>query len=130
MGRPHRLALAGYVYHVLNRDNGRAPIFHKDGDFEAFEHILGQAVEHVPGIRLLSYCLMPNHWHLLLWPEHDGGSAIFMQRVTITDVRQWPQHRGFVGLGHVYQGRYKSFPVQSDEYLWVVARYVERNAPN
>jgi putative transposase len=51
-----------------------------------------------------------------------------MQRLTITHVRRWQQHRGYAGLGHVYQGRYKSFPVESDEHFWVVARYVERNA--
>ena len=71
---------------------------------------------------------MPNHWHLLLWPEGDGDLATFMQRLTITHVRRWQQHRGYVGLGHVYQGRYKSFPVESDAHFWVVARYVERNA--
>ena len=51
-----------------------------------------------------------------------------MQRLTITHVRRWQEHRGYAGLGHVYQGRYKSFPVESDEHFWVVARYVERNA--
>ena len=71
---------------------------------------------------------MPNHWHLLLWPECDGELAAFMQRLTITHVRRWQEHRGYAGLGHVYQGRYKSFPVESDEHFWVVARYVERNA--
>jgi putative transposase len=71
---------------------------------------------------------MPNHWHLLLWPQHDGDMAAFMQRLTITHVRRWQEQRGHAGLGHVYQGRYKSFPVQSDEHFWVVARYVERNA--
>ena len=79
-------------------------------------------------MRVLAYCLMPNHWHLLLWPQRDGELAAFMQRLTITHVRRWQEHRGFAGLGHVYQGRYKSFPVQSDEHFLLVARYVERNA--
>jgi putative transposase len=78
-------------------------------------------------MRICAYALMPNHWHLLLWPERDGELAVFMQRLTITHVRRWQQHRGSAGLGHVYQGRYKSFPVQSDEHFCVVARYVERN---
>ena len=51
-----------------------------------------------------------------------------MQRLTITHVRRWQEHRGYAGLGHVHQGRYKAFPVESDEHFWVVARYVERNA--
>jgi putative transposase len=71
---------------------------------------------------------MPNHWHLLLWPEHDGESASFMQRLTITHVRRRQVHRGYAGLGNGYQGRYKSFPVECDEHFWVVARYVERSA--
>src|SRR5688500_5877209 len=62
MGRPLRTAPGGLVYHALNRANARLPIFQKDGDYEAFEHILAQAREHVPGMRLLTYCLMPNHW--------------------------------------------------------------------
>ena len=79
-------------------------------------------------MRICAYAVMPNHWHLLLWPECDGELAAFMQRLTITHVRRWQEHRGHAGLGHVYQGRYKSFPVESDEHFWVVARYVERNA--
>lgn len=68
MGRPYRAGLGGYVYHVLNRANGRLPIFHKDGDYAAFERILREALQHVPGMQLLDYCLMPNHWHLVVWP--------------------------------------------------------------
>ena len=71
---------------------------------------------------------MTNHWHLLLWPERDGELAAFMQRLTITHVRRSQQHRGYAGLGHVYQGQYKSFPVESDEHFWVADRYIERNA--
>ena len=78
MGRPLRSAPGGIVYHALNRANGRAAIFRKDGDFEAFERILAEALEHVPGMRLLTYCLMPNHWHLLLWPRHDGELSDFL----------------------------------------------------
>jgi putative transposase len=65
---------------------------------------------------------------ILVWPEGDGELAAFTQRLTVTHVRRWQQNRGYSSLGHVYQGRYKSFPVESDEHFWVVARYVERNA--
>ena len=61
MGRPYRAALGGYVYHLLNRANGRSAIFRRDADYAAFERILGEALEHVPGMRLLAYCLLPNH---------------------------------------------------------------------
>ena len=102
-------------------------LFEKPADYRAFEGVLQESLELAP-MRILAYCLMPNHWHLLLWPQREGELAAFMQRLTITHVRRWQEHRGFAGLGHVYQGRYKSFPVQNDEHFLTVARYVERNA--
>ena len=75
-----------------------------------------------------AYCLMPNHWHFVLWPEADGDLAAFMQRLTVTHVTRWQRHKKKVGQGHVYQGRFKSFPISTDEYFHQVARYVERNA--
>ena len=71
---------------------------------------------------------MPNHWHFVCWPEHDGDLGTFMQKLTVTHVRNWQEHRRRVGYGHVYQGRYKSFPVEADDYFYQVTRYVERNA--
>ena len=99
----------------------------KTGDYQAFEHVLKEALEESP-MRICAYCLMPNHWHLLLWPEHDGDLAAFMHRLTNRHVRRWQKNRHYVGLGHVYQGRYKSFPVEEDTHFLAVARYVERNA--
>ena len=102
-------------------------LFEKAADYQAFEQVLrdtlGDTLDQSP-MRICAYAVMPNHWHLLLWPECDGELAAFMQRLTITHVRRWQEHRGYAGLGHVYQGRYKSFPVESDEHFWVVARYV------
>jgi putative transposase len=128
MGRPHRLDRGGYVYHVLNRANARLPLFHKDGDYLAFQRILAETLQHVPAMRLLAYCLMPNHWHLVLWPRHDGELADFMHWLTLTHTQRWHAHYHDVGCGHLYQGRYKSFPVQEDEHFYCVCRYVERNA--
>ncbi|HEX3998571.1 MAG TPA: transposase, partial [Pirellulales bacterium] len=71
MGRPRRADDRGFVYHVLNRANARSPIFETPSDYQAFEKVLAQAVERA-GTRLLAYCLMPNHWHLLVWPRKDG----------------------------------------------------------
>ena len=127
MPRSARVAPGGMVFHVLNRGVARMQLFDKPEDFLAFERVLQETRELTP-MRVLAYCLMPNHWHLLLWPQHDDELAAFMQRLTITHVRRWQEHRGYAGLGHVYQGRYKSFPVQSDEHFLLVARYVERNA--
>jgi putative transposase len=115
------------VYHVLNRANARLRIFHKDADYVAFENVLAEAVPRV-GMRLLAYCLLPNHWHLVLWPRHDGELSRFMAWLTLTHTQRWHAHRHTVGAGHLYQGRFKSFPVQDDPHYLTVVRYVERNA--
>ena len=102
-------------------------LFSKAKDYDAFESLLEQTLEARP-MRICAYCLMPNHWHLVLWPEHDGDLAAFMQQLTTKHVRRWQLHRDCVGYGHVYQGRYKSFPVEEEDYFYQLARYVERNA--
>lgn len=127
MGRPRRAAEGGYVYHVLNRANARMTIFRRDADYEAFERVLAEAVERT-GTRLLAYSLMPNHWHLLVWPRKDGELSRFVGWLTLTHTQRWHSHRRSIGGGHLYQGRFKSFPVQQDEHYYTVARYIERNA--
>ena len=79
-------------------------------------------------MRICAYCLMPNHWHLALWPEHDGDLSAFMQQMTNTHVKRWKQHFHETGYGHLYQGRFKSFAVQNDDYFYHVVRYVVRYA--
>jgi len=101
-------------------------LFDKQADYEAFERVLIETLSIRP-MRVLSYCVMPNHWHLLLWPARDGQLAAFMQRLTITHARRWQAYRSLVGTGHIYQGRYKSFPIQTDDHFLTVCRYVERN---
>jgi putative transposase len=115
------------VYHVLNRANARRVIFKGDADYEAFERVLLEAVERTR-TRLLSYCVMPNHWHLVVWPEEDGELSEFAGWLTLTHTQRWHAFRQSIGSGHVYQGRFKSFPVEDDQHLCTVARYVERNA--
>ena len=127
MPRSARVAPGGMVFHVLNRGVGRMRLFEKEQDFEAFERVVEETLQK-RAMRICAYCLMPNHWHFVLWPEEDGQLGRFMQRLTITHVRRWQEHRGRVGLGHLYQSRYKSFPVQTDESFYQVVRYVERNA--
>jgi putative transposase len=126
MGRPLRAAPGDTVYHVLNRANARMTLFEDDGDYLAFQRVLTQACERV-GMRLLAYCVMPNHWHLVVWPRGDGDLSRFMNWLTLTHTQRWHQHRNSVGNGHVYQGRFKSFPIETSEYLLTVCRYVERN---
>jgi len=127
MGRALRAAVGDIVYHILNRANGRLPLFNKPGDYEAFEKVLAEAHARVP-MRTLAYCVLPNHWHLVLWPRRDEDLSRFMAWVTLTHTQRWHAHRRSAGTGHLYQGRFKSFPVQTDEHFLIVARYVERNA--
>ncbi len=127
MPRRPRLAAGDLTYHVLNRRVGRLPLFDKPADYAAFEKILVEAHERT-GIRIVAYCLMPNHWHLLLWPRRDTELSEVLRWITVTHTQRWHAHHGTAGTGPVYQGRFKSFPVQTDEHFLTVARYVERNA--
>lgn len=127
MGRPRRTQSAGFVYHVLNRANSRSRIFDDDGDYLAFLRVLAEAqVEHP--MRLLFYCIMPNHWHLVLWPERDAVLSAFVGWLTLTHTQRRHAYRRSVGSGHLYQGRFKSFAVEADDHLLSLGRYVERNA--
>jgi putative transposase len=127
MPRPRRVALGGLVYHVLNRANARRRIFEMPGDYAAFARILADLQERT-AMRVLAWCLMPNHWHLVLWPREDGELSTFVRLITLTHTQRWHAHRGTAGTGHLYQGRFKAFVVQNDEHLLTVCRYVEANA--
>jgi putative transposase len=127
MARRTRCSEAGYVYHVLNRAVGRATLFRKSADYAAFEKILEQAWERFQ-MRLLSFLIMPNHWHLVIWPDQDGTLSTYLQWLTGTHVRRWHAHHHTGGTGPIYQGRFKSFPIQEGEHFFTVCRYVERNA--
>src|SRR5271167_2091057 len=126
MPRRARNAPGGLVYHALNRAVARLPLLQKDGDFQAFERVLTEALEEHP-TRLLAYCLMPNHWHLVLWPEKDGELTAFLRWLTHTHSMRWHAHYHTAGTGHIYQGRFKSFPVETDDHCYTILRYVERN---
>jgi putative transposase len=126
MGRALRADAGGLAYHILNRANARLPLFDKPGDYDAFEHVLAEAHQRY-GTRLLAYCVMPNHWHLVLWPKKDRELSRFVGWLTLTHTQRWHAHRHSAGSGHLYQGRFKSFPVQEDDHLLTVLRYVERN---
>ncbi len=126
MPRTARNAPGGLVYHVLNRANGRLRLFKKNDDFLAFEQVLLLAHQRVP-IRILDWCIMPNHWHLVLFPREDGELTAFLRWLTLTHAQRWKHAHAAVGHGHLYQGRFKSFPIEQDEHLLTVLRYVERN---
>jgi putative transposase len=124
MPRTARASQANYCYHVLNRGNGQARVFHKPGDYEAFVALFERGCERLP-MRILAYCLMPNHFHLVLWPRKTGDLGRFMQWLLTAHVRRY--HRHYHTSGHVWQGRFKAFPIEQDEHLLTVLRYVERN---
>ena len=127
MGRPPRADEAGGIYHALNRGNARRDIFFKDADFEAFERLIAEGLQKFP-VDLIAYQWMSNHWHMVLSPQVDGGMSAFIGWITLTHTQRYHAHHGTTGYGHVYQGRFKSFPVQDDDHFHVVCRYVERNA--
>jgi putative transposase len=124
MPRTARASLGGWTYHVLNRGNARAQVFHKPEDYHAFLEMIGEATIRIP-MRVLAYCLMPNHFHLALWPHHDGDLSRWMHWLLTTHVRRYLRH--YRSSGHVWQGRFKAFATQEDEHLLVVLRYIERN---
>src|SRR5688500_3920292 len=127
MPRTSRRIESGTIYHVLNRGNGRRMLFSKPADFRAFVEILREALRRFP-VDLLSYCLMGNHWHLLLRPRTAGASlSRMMAWLTVTHARRHHRHYPNPGSGHLYQGRFKSFPVQADKHFLIVARYVHAN---
>ncbi len=125
MPRRPRIAAGGLVYHVLNRAVARLALFEEDADYEAFERVLAEAMEKHP-TRLLSYGAMPNHWHLVIWPRKEGELTGFVRWLTHTHVMRWHAHYKTAGSGHLYQARFKSFPIQTDEHFYTVLRYVER----
>lgn len=126
MGRALRKTPGDIIYHIINRSNGRFTLFRKPKDYEAFERILAEAKEKFP-MRILAYCIMPNHWHLLLKPYGDNDLSLFMRYLTLTHTQRWHAHYHRVGYGHLYQGRFKSFPVEADEYFLQLTSYIESN---
>ena len=127
MPRRKRVNRGGLVYHVLNRAAARRRIFETPSDYSTFELCLEQARQRI-NMRILTYCILPNHWHLVLWPRDDGHLSEFMKWLGTTHSRRWQVAHQSAGGGRVYQGRFKSFPIQVEEHLLDVCRYVERNA--
>jgi putative transposase len=101
-------------------------MFRRDTDFDAFDRVMIEAYQRNP-IRILSYCVLSNHWHFVVWPEEDGQVTDFFRWLAHTHAMRWRVSHRTVGYGHLYQGRFKSFPIQTDEHLLTVLRYVERN---
>src|SRR5688500_15490888 len=93
MPRTARASVGNPCYHVRNRGNGRSEVFHKDEDYIAFLQLMSDANDRLP-MRLLGYCLMPNHFHLVLWPHADGDLSRWMQWLLTAHVRRYHRHYG------------------------------------
>ena len=124
MPRTGRVSAGSVCYHVLNRGNDRNRVFHENRDYDGFVELLTRAARRLP-MRTLAYCLMPNHFHLVVWPHAEGDLGRWMHWLLTCHVVR--HRRVYGGCGHVWQGRFKAFPVQQDHHLLTVIRYVERN---
>jgi putative transposase len=125
MGRTARYIVPEYCYHLINRGNRRARVFHEDADYEQFLALIHRAQQRLE-LPILAMCLMPNHVHLVVQPAAAGDVSRWMQWVFTTHVH-W-SHAKYGTTGRLWQGRFKAFLIQADHYLLTVMRYTERNA--
>jgi putative transposase len=114
------------VYHAWNRANFRSRLFQTGAHYQDFLALLEESLNCV-ALRIQAYCLMPNHWHVVLYPRADGDLSKFMQRITLTHTQRYHAQTRTAGYGHLYQGRYKSLPVETGPHFLTLVRYVERN---
>lgn len=127
MPRIRRVCPPGSAQHVINRGNGRRTIFHQSADYQAFLRLLREAQQRI-SMPILAYCLMPNHFHLLLLPPSAAALSAYMRWLMNVHVRRYHEHYMSTGTGHIYQGRYRNFSIQMDRYLLNAWKYVEGNA--
>ena len=124
MPRIPRAFVDGFIYHVSNRGNGKRNVFHKAEDFQTFANLL-RLGKGLYSIKVLAYCLMPNHFHVVAWPSKAEDLSKWMQWLMTIHVRRY--HQVYSTNGHVWHGRFKSFIVQQDDHLLTLMKYVESN---
>ena len=124
MPRLPRCCPAGCAVHVLNRGVRRKRLFHSEDDYRQFQKLLGLAGARA-SMRLLAYCLMPNHWHLVVWPRSDRAVSAYVQWLSSEHACYFNRTRSTAG--HVYERRFRSVVVQDDRHLWTLLQYVENN---
>lgn len=124
MPRIKRGLVDGFIYHVINRGNGRREVFHKPQDYNIFLNLMKEAKQRYT-VKIFAYCLMPNHFHIVIMPEKAEFLSKWMQWLMTSHVRKYHKHYG--SSGHIWQGRFKSFPIQQDSYLIMALKYVELN---
>ncbi len=124
MPRQARSVAGGYIYHVLNRGNGKQTVFHKEKDYSAFLELMKKAKERVP-IKFFAYCLMPNHYHFVLKPLRADHLSKWIHWLTTVHAGRYHHH--FQTSGHIWQDRFKNILVQDDHHFSTVLKYTERN---
>ena len=127
MARAPRITPAGVVFHVLNRATQGLVLFSEQDDYLEFYRLLLAAGRRFP-VRVCAYCLMPTHWHLVLWPLKDGAISAYIHWVATQHSLQFRLRTDTVGRGHVYQDRFHCFAVQTGRYYLNLMKYVEANA--
>lgn len=127
MPRRRRVLPDNVPQHIVNRGNKRAQIFRCDEDYIGFLGGMAEAGEHTV-VRVVEFCAMPNHWHLVLWPHRGDEISTYMQILMNTHLRDLLRRHNLAGLGHVYQGRYRNFPILNEQHFRNVCAYVVSNA--
>jgi len=125
MPRRARSIVAGACYHVINRGNNRATVFHDNAEYAAFIGLISDAQERIP-LELFAACLMPNHFHVVVRPTSRDDIGHWIHWLLTTHSHRY--HLRHATTGRVWQGPYKAFPIEQDGHLLTVLRYVERNA--
>jgi putative transposase len=123
MARPLRIEFPGAIYHVTARGNARAAIYHDDADRELFLATLGEVVTRF-GWLCHAYCLMNNHYHLLI-ETPEGNLSPGMRQLNGVYTQRF--NRRHARVGHVFQGRFKAILVERDSYLLELTRYIVLN---
>jgi putative transposase len=126
MPRPPRTCPDFVPEHIINRGNYRSTIFRCAEDYLGFIGALALAGERTV-VRLIAFCLMPNHWHLVLWPVRGSEISAYMQIVMNDHIRDLLRRHGTAGAGHIYQSRFKNLPIIGEQHFLKVCRYVEAN---
>jgi putative transposase len=125
MPRPPRLLYANQYYHVLNRANHGANVFHGAADYRGFLALIEESQARLT-LQILAACLMPNHFHLVVRQSNGADIPRWVQWLCTTHARH--HHLKYRSFGRLWQGRYRAFIVQGDHHLLTLLRYVERNA--
>lgn len=125
MVRTARAVVPNYCYHLINRGNNQARLFHDRADYVAFLWLIAESLDHVE-LPIIAACVMPNHLHLVVCPRESDDLARWAHWIFTTHARRY--HKKYGSSGRVWQGRFKASIVEQDQYFLVLMRYVERNA--